>query len=170
MKLLVIGSGGREHAMAWRLAQSPGLQKVYVAPGSDKPQRTWAEYLFGEKAKPDQKAIYNRPGPAPIADDEPREYTVQSAEQILDRGKQLSLPHQAGLMRMTGEGRARLAEADRISRMRLTEMLAKSRRDTDAQNKAFDVGKMSTPVIDDKKVIYVKPTTAKPSKVFTDFQ
>ncbi|MFZ5508575.1 MAG: phosphoribosylamine--glycine ligase [Pseudomonadota bacterium] len=34
MKLLVIGSGGREHALAWRLAQSPGLQKVYVAPGN----------------------------------------------------------------------------------------------------------------------------------------
>ena len=34
MKLLVIGSGGREHAMVWRLAQSPGLQKVYVAPGN----------------------------------------------------------------------------------------------------------------------------------------
>jgi len=34
MKLLVIGSGGREHAMAWRLAQTPGLQKVFVAPGN----------------------------------------------------------------------------------------------------------------------------------------
>ncbi|MCK6390434.1 MAG: phosphoribosylamine--glycine ligase [Azonexus sp.] len=34
MKLLVIGSGGREHAMAWRLAQTPGMQKVYVAPGN----------------------------------------------------------------------------------------------------------------------------------------
>ena len=34
MKLLVIGSGGREHALAWKLAQSPGLQKVYVAPGN----------------------------------------------------------------------------------------------------------------------------------------
>ena len=34
MKLLVIGSGGREHAMAWKLAQAPGLQKVYVAPGN----------------------------------------------------------------------------------------------------------------------------------------
>ena len=34
MKLLVIGSGGREHALAWRLAKSPGLQKVYVAPGN----------------------------------------------------------------------------------------------------------------------------------------
>ncbi|MCL2523319.1 MAG: phosphoribosylamine--glycine ligase [Betaproteobacteria bacterium] len=34
MKLLVIGSGGREHALAWRLAQSPGLQTVYVAPGN----------------------------------------------------------------------------------------------------------------------------------------
>ena len=34
MKLLVIGSGGREHALAWRLARTPGLQKVYVAPGN----------------------------------------------------------------------------------------------------------------------------------------
>jgi phosphoribosylamine---glycine ligase len=34
MKLLVIGAGGREHALAWRLAQSPRVQKVYVAPGN----------------------------------------------------------------------------------------------------------------------------------------
>ncbi len=34
MKILVIGSGGREHALAWRLAQSPKVQKVFVAPGN----------------------------------------------------------------------------------------------------------------------------------------
>ena len=34
MKLLVIGSGGREHALAWRLSQNARLQKVYVAPGN----------------------------------------------------------------------------------------------------------------------------------------
>jgi phosphoribosylamine--glycine ligase len=34
MKLLVIGSGGREHALAWKLAQSQRVQKVYVAPGN----------------------------------------------------------------------------------------------------------------------------------------
>ncbi|MGL5631573.1 MAG: phosphoribosylamine--glycine ligase [Azovibrio sp.] len=34
MKLLVIGSGGREHAIAWALSKAPGLQKVYVAPGN----------------------------------------------------------------------------------------------------------------------------------------
>jgi phosphoribosylamine--glycine ligase len=34
MKLLVIGSGGREHALAWKLAQSPRVRKVYVAPGN----------------------------------------------------------------------------------------------------------------------------------------
>ncbi|MBJ9674489.1 phosphoribosylamine--glycine ligase [Burkholderia gladioli] len=34
MKLLVVGSGGREHALAWKLAQSPRVQTVYVAPGN----------------------------------------------------------------------------------------------------------------------------------------
>jgi phosphoribosylamine---glycine ligase len=34
MKLLVIGSGGREHAIAWKLAHSPRVQKVFVAPGN----------------------------------------------------------------------------------------------------------------------------------------
>jgi phosphoribosylamine---glycine ligase len=34
MKLLVIGSGGREHALAWRLVQNPNVQCVYVAPGN----------------------------------------------------------------------------------------------------------------------------------------
>ena len=34
MKILVIGSGGREHALAWKLAQSPRIQKVLVAPGN----------------------------------------------------------------------------------------------------------------------------------------
>ncbi|MFU0841506.1 MAG: Phosphoribosylamine--glycine ligase [Burkholderia sp.] len=34
MNLLVIGSGGREHAIAWRLAQSPRVEKVFVAPGN----------------------------------------------------------------------------------------------------------------------------------------
>jgi phosphoribosylamine---glycine ligase len=34
MKLLVIGSGGREHALAWRLAQNKKVSRVYVAPGN----------------------------------------------------------------------------------------------------------------------------------------
>lgn len=34
MKILVIGGGGREHALAWKLAQSPKATKVYVAPGN----------------------------------------------------------------------------------------------------------------------------------------
>jgi phosphoribosylamine--glycine ligase len=34
MNILVVGGGGREHALAWKLAQSPKIQMVYVAPGN----------------------------------------------------------------------------------------------------------------------------------------
>ncbi|MBN2417746.1 MAG: phosphoribosylamine--glycine ligase [Deltaproteobacteria bacterium] len=34
MKVLIVGSGGREHALAWKAAKSTGVEKVYVAPGN----------------------------------------------------------------------------------------------------------------------------------------
>jgi phosphoribosylamine--glycine ligase len=34
MKVLLLGSGGREHALAWKIAQSPKLTKLYIAPGN----------------------------------------------------------------------------------------------------------------------------------------
>lgn len=34
MKILIVGSGGREHALAWKIAQSPKAEKIYCAPGN----------------------------------------------------------------------------------------------------------------------------------------
>ncbi|MDO6806319.1 phosphoribosylamine--glycine ligase family protein, partial [Wenyingzhuangia sp. 1_MG-2023] len=34
MKVLIIGSGGREHALAWKALQSPQVDTVFVAPGN----------------------------------------------------------------------------------------------------------------------------------------
>src|SRR3954463_8687899 len=35
MKILVVGGGGREHALVWKLSQSPRVEKIYAAPGND---------------------------------------------------------------------------------------------------------------------------------------
>ena len=34
MKVLILGSGGREHAIAWKISQSPLLTELFVAPGN----------------------------------------------------------------------------------------------------------------------------------------
>ena len=34
MKILVVGSGGREHALAWKLRQSPQVERIFCAPGN----------------------------------------------------------------------------------------------------------------------------------------
>ncbi|SPE36259.1 phosphoribosylglycinamide synthetase phosphoribosylamine-glycine ligase [Burkholderiales bacterium] len=54
MKILVIGSGGREHALAWKLAQSLRVQRVYLAPGNG---GTGAHRRFQNVALSDQQDL-----------------------------------------------------------------------------------------------------------------
>ncbi len=41
MKVLILGSGGREHALAWKIAQSPMLEQLFVAPGNAGTGQVW---------------------------------------------------------------------------------------------------------------------------------
>ena len=43
LRILLLGSGGREHALAWKIAQSPKIQQLYIAPGN----AGTAEYILG---------------------------------------------------------------------------------------------------------------------------
>jgi phosphoribosylamine--glycine ligase len=62
VKLLVIGSGGREHAIAWRLAQSPKVSRVYVAPGNAGTAREDGLFNVDITAIPDLVAFARKEG------------------------------------------------------------------------------------------------------------
>jgi phosphoribosylamine--glycine ligase len=55
MRVLVVGSGGREHALAWKIAQSPRVERVLAAPGSDGMARAAA--CFPEVGAGDAEAL-----------------------------------------------------------------------------------------------------------------
>ena len=57
MNVLVIGSGGREHALAWKIAQSPRVAKVFVAPGNAGTSREPALVNVGATAMEDLIAL-----------------------------------------------------------------------------------------------------------------
>jgi len=81
MKILVVGSGGREHALAWQIAKSPKVQRVYVAPGNGgTPHET--KNLHGIT----NIAITNINALAQFAIDEKIDYTVVGPEKPLSEG------------------------------------------------------------------------------------
>ena len=77
MKVLVIGSGGREHALAWKLAQSPKITRVLVAPGN-----------AGTALEPflENRPVTDIPSLIALARDEGVHYTVVGPEAPLASG------------------------------------------------------------------------------------
>ena len=57
MNILVLGSGGREHALAWRLSQDKGVVHVYVAPGN--PGMSWDKGIQTIEYKGDREELYS---------------------------------------------------------------------------------------------------------------
>src|SRR2546425_10480593 len=68
MKILVIGGGGREHALVWKLNQSPRVEKIWCAPGNGgvaaenegaaiEAGDVAAMVAFAEKARPDLTGV-----------------------------------------------------------------------------------------------------------------
>ncbi|HWH78660.1 MAG TPA: phosphoribosylamine--glycine ligase, partial [Candidatus Binatus sp.] len=77
MKVLVIGSGGREHALVWKISRSPSVTKIYCAPGS----AGSAELAEGVAINPEQIEKL-----ADFADQENIDLTVVGPELPLTRG------------------------------------------------------------------------------------
>ena len=46
MNILLLGSGGREHAIAWKIAQSPKVDKLFIAPGNAGTAQTGTNVLY----------------------------------------------------------------------------------------------------------------------------
>ena len=62
MKILVIGSGGREHALVWKIAQSPLVEKIYCAPGNPGIGRIAENIPIKVEALPELLAFAKREG------------------------------------------------------------------------------------------------------------
>lgn len=79
MKVLVIGGGGREHALAWQLATSAGVTEVLVAPGN-------AGTASEPKCRNVAVAADEVPGLLQLAQDEDIDFTVVGPEAALAAG------------------------------------------------------------------------------------
>ena len=82
MKVLVIGSGGREHALAWKAAQSVNVSKVFVAPGNA--GSMLSEIMTGEG----MVHLQNNPD---LSDEELTQALIEQAENTKLGGKTIKL-------------------------------------------------------------------------------
>ncbi len=66
MNVLVLGNGGREHALAWKLAQSPRVERVWVVPGNGGTDPRFRNSEFGIRNERFQSKIRHPPSAIPI--------------------------------------------------------------------------------------------------------
>ena len=62
MNILLIGAGGREHAMAWKMAQSPQLEKLFIAPGNAGTAKVGTNVAIGVEDFEGMKALVLKEG------------------------------------------------------------------------------------------------------------
>src|SRR5262245_46931722 len=98
MKILVIGSGGREHAICWKLCRSPKVSRVYAAPGNP------GIALLGPKAATVDIAVDRIADLMTLAEQEKIDLTVVGPEYPLTRG--IVDEFRAAKLRIAGPTRA----------------------------------------------------------------
>lgn len=106
LRVLVVGNGGREHAFAWKLSQSPSVEIVYVAPGNGGTGSGASEKIVNVSVKSDdypglvalaQKNNVNLVVPGPEAP------LVDGIQGYFQSGMvQLEIPHVGLLFLITG--------------------------------------------------------------------
>jgi phosphoribosylamine--glycine ligase len=95
MKILLLGSGGREHAFAWKLSQSPRCEALFIAPGNAGTARHGTNVAISPNDFPALKALVLREG-IELVICGPEEPLVRGAQDFFAQDAELQSVHFVG--------------------------------------------------------------------------